>query len=388
MRSFSRRAACGKTKEDRPDTDRPIPIALVITELDIGGAERALFSLATRLDPARWRPSVLCLGPEAALSGPLRERGIETECLDVPRDRPIEAVGRLARALARRRPSLAQSFLFHANVATRLAAVRAGVPWVVGGVRVAEREKRWHLVIERLTMPLSSGVVCVSEGVAQDLRRRTRWPLGRMTVIPNAVELAPIDRAEPTPRAALDVPESAHLALFVGRITRQKDVASLIEAAEVVARDRPDWYLAIAGEGPSRERLEARTRANPLLGRRVRWLGFRQDVPGLLKAADLLVLPSRWEGMPNVVLEAMAAGRPVVATRVEGCEELIVEGETGWLVPPGQIPPLVRSLVSAASDPEECRRRGARGRARVSGHYAPEAVVLAYERLWLTLINP
>src|SRR5262249_33776346 len=115
----------------RPWPDGPVPVSLVITDLDVGGAERALVALATRLDRRRSEPTVLCLGPEGRLVAPLRASDIALECLDVNRRRPVRAVLQLGGALRRHAPRLVQSFLFHANVAARLAAPLARVPWVV-----------------------------------------------------------------------------------------------------------------------------------------------------------------------------------------------------------------------------------------------------------------
>jgi starch synthase (maltosyl-transferring) len=376
-----------------------VPVALVITELDVGGAEKALVALASGLDRRRWAPAVIALGPEAPLAGPVRAAGVPCECLAVDPGRPARAVARLARALRRVRPALVQSFLFHANVAARLAAPLAGVaaggwPWVLGGLRVAERRARWHLRVDRLTARLAAGSVCVSEGVRRFSRDVGGWPDDRLTVIPNAVDPAPFDRAEAEalPRAALGlggVPEGAFLALFVGRLDAQKGLSTLLDAAARVVESRPglDWHLALAGDGPERDRLRAGAAARPALAGRVHWLGQSQDVPELLRAADLLVLPSLWEGMPNALLEAMAARRAAVATAVEGAEELVVPGRTGWLVPPADPGALAFALLDAASDPARLRRFGAEARARVEAEFAPSRTVLAYERLWAGVLG-
>jgi glycosyltransferase involved in cell wall biosynthesis len=229
-----------ETAVGRPWPDRPVPVALVITDLDVGGAERALVALATGLDRRRWEPSVICLGPEGRLVEPLRAEGLGVSCLGAARGRPIRGVVRLARALRRRRPWLVQSFLFHANVAARLAAPWAGRPWVVGGLRVAERQRRWHLLLDRLTARLATGSVCVSEGVLRFSRDVGGLACERLTVIPNAVDPGPIDRAGPLGRDAIGVPLGGHLALFVGRIAPQKGLPILLDAAERVARARPD----------------------------------------------------------------------------------------------------------------------------------------------------
>ncbi len=346
-----------------------------------------MVALATGLDRRRWEPSVVALGPEGPLAAPLREAGIAATCLGVDRRNPIGAVARLAGALREVRPALVQSFLFHANVAARLAAPFAGRPPVIGGLRVAERQKGWHRALDRLTIGLACGSVCVSEGVRSFSVEVGRLPADRLVVIPNGVDPAPFDRAEPLDRAELSVPAGAHLALFVGRLDRQKGVATLIDAAARVARERDDWFLALVGDGPERQALHDRAGRDAGLSARLRWLGRRDDVPALLKAADLLVLPSLWEGMPNVVLEAMAARRAVVATAVQGSDELVEPGRTGWLVPPGDPGPLAQALMDAASDPGRLRRFGEAGRARVEEGYTPGRVVAAYERLWAGVLG-
>lgn len=384
MQSLARRLA---TAPRRPWPDRPIPIALAITDLDVGGAERALVALATGLDRRRWKPSVVGLGPEGALAGPLREAGIEVVCLDVDRRRPLRAVRRLARVFRRSRPELVQSFLFHANVASRLAALIAGRPWVVGGLRVAERERREHLKIDRLTHRLSVGSVCVSEGVKRFSLDDGGLDADRLTVIPNGVDPRPFDAAAPADRAGLGVPDDALMVLYAGRLSVQKGLFFLVVAAGAIAAEDPSIHFVMAGDGPLRDDLRAEAAKFPSLVGRMHWLGRRDDVPSLLKAADLLVLPSSWEGMPNVVLEAMAARRAIAATAVEGSEDLVVPGETGWLVPPADPAALAAALIEAASDRDRLRRFGETGRARVEAHFTPKHVVDAYERLWAGILG-
>jgi starch synthase (maltosyl-transferring) len=365
-----------------------VPIALVITDLDVGGAERALVALATGLDRTRWAPAVAALGPEGELAAPLRAAGIPTTCLGTRRSRPVRAVLGLARALRRGRPALVQSFLFHANLAARLAAPLAGCPWVVGGLRVAEHEERWHLLLDRWTQRLSAGSVCVSCGVKRFSRAEGGLDRSRLVVIANGIDPAPFDRVQPCDRASLGVPDGAILALVVGRLERQKGMGFLLDALPAASiGEGPGLHLAVVGDGPEAPALRARTESDERLRPRVHWLGRRDDVPALLATADFLVLPSLWEGMPNVVLEAMAARRAVVATVVEGTEDLVVPGETGWLVPPAHAAALAAALCEAAADRERLRAFGAAGRRRVERRFSQEAVVRAYDYLWSRLLG-
>ena len=308
----------------------------------------------------------------------------------MPGGRPapaVQAVVRLARALRGHRPELVQSFLFHANVAARLAAPWACRPWVVGGLRVAEHRKRWHLVLDRLTAPLASGSVCVSRGVLEFSRRTGGLDPRRLTVIPNGIDPEPFDRACAVPRGTLGVPEDAQLALAVGRLDAQKGIPDLLAAAEQVIAADPTWHLALAGDGPRRAWLVDQLAARPALRGRVHWLGARDDIPALLKSADVLVLASLWEGMPNVVLEAMAAGRAVVATAVEGTGNSSSPGR-----PDGWYPPRTRRHSA-----RRCSRPlGIPGSAAdwvgMAGHaveaeFSLARTVAAYDRLWAGLLG-
>lgn len=363
-------------------------IALVITDLNVGGAEKALTSLATRLSPSRWRVGVFCLGDEGPLAELIRAAGLPCECLAVGRRDPMDAITRLAASLRRFGPDLIQSFLFHANIAARFASLSIGPPRpaVLGGIRVAE-PRRWHLVLDRWTSRLVDAEVCVSRGVLEYSRDAGRLDPSRLVIIPNGIDPSPFDAATPVARSSIGIPDDAHLALYVGRLDPQKGLFDLLAAAETVIARRPNWHLALAGDGPDRDRLIEHVEARPSLRDRIHWLGRRDDVPGLLKSADVLVLPSHWEGMPNVVLEAMAAKVPVVATAVEGTVDLVIPGETGWLVPPRVPTTLAQALDEAAADPARRRQFGEAGRLRVEREFSHDAVVAAYERLWTEILR-
>jgi len=381
VQSLARRLEMTR-RRPKPRPDAPVPIALTITDLDVGGAERALTSLVTALDRRRWAPSVVNLSDEGELADTIRAAGVPVASLGLGRRRPGLAVARLARALRAIRPELIQSFLFHANVLTHLAAPLVGRPWVLGGLRVAEHQKRWHLMLDRLTARLGCGSVCVSEGVRKFSVEQGGLEPGRLTVIPNAVDPSRFDAAKPTPRAELGLADDVFLALTVGRLDVQKGLPDLLDAVELVGDGPTPWRLAIVGDGPLRGWLADQVAARPALTGRVVLLGRRDDVPSLMRSADLLVHAAHWEGMANVILEAMAAGLPVVSTAVEGAEELVAPGRTGRLVPPRDPSALAGALSEVLSDPESVRRFGRAGRLFVESEFATARMVDRYDRLW------
>ena len=310
----------------------PIRIAFCITELDPGGAERAMLELVTRLDRARFSPAVFCLGPRGVLAENLEAAQIPVTCFGAKRASDFRVAIGLWRALRQFRPVILQTWLYHANMLGRIAGRFAGVPIIVSGIRVAERRSRWRLWAERITQSLVDDHVCVSRDVAEFSITQGGLKSARVHVIPNGVDVSRFESALPLDLSVLNIVPESPVILSVGRLDRQKDPLLLLESFSILRSSIPNLHLVYAGDGILKtELLEVITQKH--LEKFVHVLGWRADVPSLLKAADVLVLCSRWEGMPNVVLEAFAAGTPVVATKVEGVSDLITHRETGLLIP-------------------------------------------------------
>ncbi len=369
-----------------------IPIALCITDLDLGGAERQLAELAARIDRNWFRPVVYCLGPrpprDEASCAPLIERaGIECHCLGGRGARHFPRVtARLTTLLRSQRPAILQSFLFHANLVGRLAARRAGVPRVVCGLRVAERKQRWHLWLDRLTQARVDRYVCVSKAVADFSRREARLPAEKLAVIPNGIDPARYLAAAPADLTPFEIPPGALVAVCVGRLAPQKGHSWLLRTAPQWLGSLPDSHLLLVGEGPDRPRLERLVRETGLEGR-IHLSGFSADVPGILAASRVLVLPSLWEGMPNVVLEAMAGGLPVVASNVEGVGELLGPLTGEQTVPCGDDRALAARIEAILRDESLARSLGSQNRERVTRYFSMDATCRAYERLWGALVT-
>lgn len=308
-------------------------VAFCITELDPGGAERALYEIVTRLDPQQWTVKVFCLGPETELAQQLRERGIETVCLGARHAYQIGVVWQLARLLKAFRPAVLQTFLFHANIMGRLAGWWGGVPVILSGLRVAERAKRWHLWFDRWTSRLVTFHVCVSEGVRQFAIKPGHLHPETLRVIPNGVQAERFASATPVELSQFGIPAEAWTLVTVGRLTSQKGHDDLIRAVAPLLAEDGRMHLLIVGEGPERAALTALTE-KLALSQQIHLPGWEREIPGILKSCQAFVLPSRWEGMPNALLEALAAGLPCIATDVEGVRELL-EGDAGKLVASG-----------------------------------------------------
>lgn len=337
-----------------PRPSDPRRIAFCITDLDVGGAEQCLVNIACGLDRRDWLPHVICLSRRGALVDRLERSGVPCTCLGWTGLRDTWRLPSLARHLRRLRPELLQTFLFHGNMAGRIAGTLAGIPVIVSGIRVAEREKGWHIRLERLTRSLVTCHVCVSEQVAAFSIRAARLRPDTVTVIPNGVDVQRFEQATPIPNAELGAPPETRWMIAIGRLQLQKGHRLLIEAVGPLLWQREDWRLMIVGDGPMRGELEKQINEAGCRDRIV-LLGFRDDIPRLLKSASLFVLPSLWEGQPNVVSEAMAAHLPVIATDVEGvrcapehAQRLDQVG--GRMIVPGSVADGVTGLIVRPGD--------------------------------------
>lgn len=313
-------------------------VAFCITELDPGGAERALFETVTRLDRDQWEPKVFCLGGETPLAERFRNAAIEVVCYDASPSRLISTVFRLRFDLKRFRPAVLSTSLFHANFVGRLAACGTGIP-VIAGHRVAERHAQWHLVLERLTSRLVRHHVSVSESVRSFLIEQRIATESNSSVIYNGVDVERFSAAEPV---EYDAP--GPVVLFVGRLTPQKGIETLFAAWRTVASENPDARLVIAGSGPLEPRVHEETESAS-----VDFIGFQEDIAGWYARADVVVLPSRWEGLPNVLLESLAAGTPCVVANVEGVTEVFGD-DLATVVDPCDRETLSARLISVLSD--------------------------------------
>lgn len=355
----------------------------------LGGAENAMFMLLVSLDREVWQPTLLL--DHAAGVGSLRERAA---ALEVP-VRAIEPLP-LGVAGARRVPALVRLLraqrpdVFHAHMSSPVAAkwalaaaVLARVPAVVGTVQVIS-----HFVPDRSTFLqlrlLAGGVdryLAVSRAIAGELVDRYRWPAAKIEVIHNSVDVRRFEvSARPGLRDELGAAEGRPLVLTAARLSDQKGYPTLLAAAVQV----PEAVFAIAGDGPEQSRLEALAERLGVADR-VRFLGRRDDVPELLVAADVFALPSLYEGSSLAVLEAMAARRAVVSSAIGGTDELIEDGRSGLLVPPGDAGALAAALRRLLADRQLREELAGRARKRVERDFTRAAmagrVIAVYEKV-------
>jgi glycosyltransferase involved in cell wall biosynthesis len=355
-------------------------VLLLITLAEVGGAQNYVASLLPALT-SRFDVLVAAHG-----MGPLREAAAPLGAPFIPLEhvrrrinpwRDLAGLVELVRLFRRERPDILHANSSKAGVLGRLAARLAGVPIRIFTVHgwafsaYSGLKGRLYFWGDRLVAPLTTVTICVSEGErAAGIAAGTCDP-ERTVVIPNAVDVGAAPQARHERREPRIV--------AVGRLKAPKDFLTLVRAAGALPEGSGETL--IVGEGPDRPGLEREIRS---LGvqERVRLVGERHDVPELLADADIFVLSSASEGLPVSVLEAMAAALPVVASRVGSVPELVVDGETGILVPPGDESALAAALSSLVADPAERRRLGEAGRARAEKRFDLEPFRRAHVELY------
>jgi glycosyltransferase involved in cell wall biosynthesis len=363
----------------------PKRLALVITELEPGGAERCLVEIATGLNRTRFSPIVVSLAPppgaaeKQILVERLKSAGVPTHFLGFAKAWDyFAAVRQLADLFQAADVEFVQTFLFHANVVGARAALMAHVPHVLAGIRVAD-PRPWRTYIERWATSGAGRLVCVSQSVAEFCRRRG-FAAEKLVVIPNGVDSSRWQALKQSNANPLGVSERRRSIVFVGRLDKQKGLDRFFEELPKIFDLLPQHNLVLVGDGPQRASLE-RKASRLGLASRVHFCGWQPDAAPFIATADILVLPSRWEGMPNVVLEAMAAGKPVVATQAEGTVELLGIGALEQTVAVGDWQGFRERIIEMGQNPAIVAELGQRNLSRAE-QFSVSTMVQRYERLY------
>jgi L-malate glycosyltransferase len=380
----------------------PRRIFLLTTVMTTGGVQKAIMQLARGLADRGHQVIVAAMYDKTGAI-PAYEADFDLPITDLEmnpsgsRVRKVVAMlrggARLWRTVRERKVEVLQSFTHYSNILGPFVGVIAGVPVRVTSQRTPLDDRSpWLRRADRWVSRsgLAHRMVAASEYLRSYCMDREGLHPGRVVTIRNGVDpmygSAEARSRRAATRSALGL-EPDHVGILtVARLSREKGLESLLEAATSLAARRPEARFLWVGDGELRDDLELRVRQHELADR-ILILRDRRDVPELLGASDLFVLPSLSEGMPNAVLEAMAAGLPVVATSVGGTPEAVIEGETGWLVPPGDPAALARAIGAALDDPDARARLGEAGRRRVQESFSLASYVGGFEDLYEELLE-
>ncbi len=366
----------------------PVRVTRVYLWLRLGGTERQLARVLPRLEArGRVRSRLVLTREGGPLVEPLRAAGIPVEVRRLRGRLRPGAVRWLAARIRATGADLVQGHAHAPSTTSTVAARLAGVPAIATVHTTGSIRGLRHRLQERLLAGLRAAVVCVSAAVREDYLRATGVPADRVLVLYNGLDVAAFARLprerEPV-RRELGLPPDALLLLCPARLVPDKGHRDLVAAFGRISRAHPRAHLVLAGDGPlAGELRETVTRAG--LGDRIHLPGPRDDIPRILRAADLLVLASRREGFSNVVLEALAAGIPPVVTDVGGNREAMEGETTGRLVPPSDPPALAAALDELLSNPGLRHRLGAAA-ARRARRFDLDRVCAETEELYARVV--
>ncbi len=366
-------------------------ILLLSTSMGMGGADQQLLSAATGLRDRGHEVRIVSLTPLGEMGARARAAGLATESLGMQRGiADPRGLTRLVRLVRAWRPAVLHSHMLHANLMARAVRLFAPVPAVVSTIHNIYEGGRLRMLGYRLTNGLVDHVTIISQAAADRFVGEGIVPASLLEVVPNGVDTERYQSVPPGTRERLrqSLGLGAEFAwLAVGRFEAAKDYPNMLRAFARVREEQPGAVLLLVGRGSLQAGTEALAAALGLEGQ-VRFVGTREDVPEFMTVADGYVMSSAWEGMPMVLLEAAAAGLPIVATRVGGNQEVVRDGDTGFLAPPGDDAALGAAMLRLMALPEtERRAMGAHGHDHVRQHYGLGRVVDRYEAVYRAVLR-
>jgi glycosyltransferase involved in cell wall biosynthesis len=361
------------------------------TSMGMGGADSQLLSAAHLMQARGHEVLIVSMTPLGPMGLQARELGISTESLEMKRGVPDpRGLLRLAALTRSWRPDIIHSHMVHANLMARALRLIAPVPALVSTIHNIYEGGPLRMAAYRYTNWLVDHLTIVSQAAADRFVNDRIVPRERLTVIPNGVDTEQIANVPPGTRTSLRrslALEERFVWLAVGRFEVAKDYPNMLRAFARVRARQPDAVLVIVGRGSLQGETEGLARELGL-AEAVRLLGVRNDVPQVMSAADGYVMSSAWEGMPMVLLEAAAAGLPIVATTVGGNHEVVVDERTGFLVPPRDDAALADAMIRLGGLSEVDRRAmGERGREHIRAHYGLARVADRWEEIYREVLT-
>src|SRR4030042_256322 len=355
-------------------TKHPARVVLLLEDLKFGGTQRQALELARGLDPRRFQPEIWSMTGGYDLAPLARSSSIPIIYLPRRKRPGPDSLTRLWLLLKTPPPDLLLTLTAVPNIWGRLLGRGAGAPLIVGNVRSLTH----HRQHEGRLWPFAHHILCNTEAIKDKLNKDCKISLARITVIPNGVDtdFFPPVHSGPAPKPVV---------LSIGRLVPDKDQETLIRAFRLVQGDHPKAELWLVGDGPRKQALE-RLAHQLLPPGSVRFLPGQPELRPLYNHAALLALSSRHEASPNVVLEAMATGLPVVAPKVGGLPEMVTPGESGWLAPPGNVSALAAAMSNLLGDPNTASAFGRAGRQRVERDFSLTAMVRRHEEVFENLL--
>jgi len=366
-----------------------IKVVHLVESMKVGGLERVIALIADHLNKDKYHFELWCIYEGGEIADELNKKGVSVKVLNIPNYYNPINIFKLANLIKKEKPAIVHTHTYFSNTITRLALKLAKGPIVFTHIHnIYSDYTARNLWIERWLSPISDKIIPCSDAVKRFVLNKERIPPERVLTIHNGV---PLERFEENVdvgaiRNSLALKEHDRVLILVAALRPKKGHQYLIEAMGNIAKNFKDVKCLIVGGGPLRKELEKQVESLNL-EKAVIFCGTRDDVPHLLKAADIFVLPSLTEGLPLVTAEAMAAGLPVVATDVGGTGEVVQDGVTGLLVPSKDVKALTEAVEVLLNDPLKMKQLGQAGYQLSHKDFAAEVMVQKIEQLYAEFLE-
>lgn len=363
-----------------------INILYLIATLEIGGAERQLIELVKRIDKNKFNPVVCCLTRGGPLEDELKQAKVEYFILGKKFKLDFSVIFKLIFVLKQKNIHILHTWMFTSNSFGRIAGILVHTPVIIASERSIYRKNKLEFFIDYVLSHFTDKIICVSEGVKSFYHKYAGIPFNKLVTIYSGID--PNAKADISKdiRKELGLEENMPVITTIGHLFPYKGIKYLLYAAVEVIRNFPSARFLVVGEGPQKEELN--TLAKELgIDSYIVFMGLRRDIKEVLAITDIFVSASLIEGLPNVIMEAMLAEKPVIATRIPGNNELVIDNETGLLVPSQDAVSLAPAIVNLLKNPERGKKMGLKGRERVEKYFSINETVRGTEKLYESLVN-
>ncbi len=352
----------------------------------VGGAEKILVTVIKKIDKTRYRVKACLLKPSDVLEDELKTLGVPIFVLNMTGKWDIPSICRLMFFMRREKIDIVHSSLYASNTAGRIAAILARVPAIIAWEHGEIFTKNaGHCRVDRVLAKFTNCILTCSKVAKEEIIRKERIPSNKIRVIYNCVDLDRFNVSKDTSKATrrdLGVASDEILIGNAGALANEvKGQGYLIRAMPQIIKKFPKAKLLLAGEGPSKsDYIQATKRLN--ISDKVIFTGFRRDIPEVMSTLDLYVSSSIYETLPISIIEAMYLRKPVVTTDVGGVSEVVIDNETGRLIPAKDVDALADAITSLLSDQDQMRRMGEAGLKRVKEKFSPALIIKEIEKLY------
>lgn len=371
---------------------RKTNILFIHQEMGVGGAEELRSVLINNINKEKFSVSLCCIGKIGEIGQELSDKGFCIRALKKGWGlHNIFSIFALLKIIKQCKPDIVHTCLFYANFHGRIAAKIAGVPIIIAEEQNVDKWKKRYLIflfIDWLLSKITDRIIACSQAVKDFIAENEKITTKKLLFISNAFDLnkfinhSSADKEKV--KGSFGLNNGDRIIGTIGSLSLRKGHIYLIKAMKEIVLEEPSCKLLMIGAGPLEKDL--RKEVDWLgLARQIIFTGLQRDIFNLLSILEILILPSLWEGLPLVTLEAMAMAKPVIASRIPGVTEVVIDGENGTLVPPRDSRLLAKAILDLLKDTNRCKRMGELGKARVLRYYNPQSYVSKMETLYETL---